>query len=261
MKSIKIFTLFVLIGGSFTSCELLENGSDILPLTDGEIIQGLKEALSIGLETSVDDASSANGYLQNEIIKILLPEEVISLQNQINSSTVLSAAYSTYINVENDGNDLFDDLIVAMNRGAEDAAGTALPIFGNAVTNMSFADARNILNSNNQQAATDFFKTETRADLISAFSPNVKNALDNNQASQLYSTIVDLLNYEFDPIFGTTVGAVLDTNPDLPATLEEYATGKAVDGLFYLVGEEEEKIREDPFAWGSDIIERVFGSR
>ncbi|MEQ8904747.1 DUF4197 domain-containing protein [Ekhidna sp.] len=247
----------IALTSTIVSCELFEDATN--PLSEGEIIQGLKEALNIGLDNSVTSASSVDGYLKNEVIKILLPEEVANLKSQINSSTILSAAYNTYIDIENDGDDLFDGLITAMNRGAEDAAGTALPIFGNAITNMTFDDARNILNSENDQAATDFFEAETRSELISSFSPNVKKALGDNQASQLYSDIVALLNYEFDPVFGTTVGQALDSDPNLPATLDEYATGKAVDGLFYLVGEEEKKIREDPFAWGSSIIERVFG--
>lgn len=253
----KIFAVFALIFIS-SSCELFEDASN--PLTEGEIIAGLKEALNVGLDNSVTSASAANGYLENQAIKILLPEEVVSLQNQINSDAILSAAYTTYINLENNGNDLFGDLVTAMNRGAEDAANEAIPIFGNAITNMSIEDARGILNNSNDQAATNFFERETRTDLVGAFSPIVMRELGDNDASRLYGTIVDLLDYQFDPIFGNTVGSVLDTDPNLPPTLEEYATGKAVDGLFFLVGEEERKIREDPFAWGSTIIERVFGS-
>lgn len=261
MKSLKKALLCATLIGlvTFQSCELFDEVTDPT-LTESEIIEGLKEALTVGLGNSVTSASSVDGYLRNEAIKILLPEEVVSLQEQINSSSVLSTAYSVYIDLENNGNDLFDDLITAMNRGAEDAAGTALSIFGGAITNMSISDARDILNSSNNMAATEFFEQETRSNLITAFSPNVKQALDNNQASQLYTTIVQLLDYQFDPVFGTTVADVLDTDPNLPLTLEEYATGKAVDGLFHLVGEEEQKIRADPFAWGNDIIEKVFGS-
>ncbi|MEQ9008721.1 MAG: DUF4197 domain-containing protein, partial [Ekhidna sp.] len=174
----------IALTSTIVSCELFEDATN--PLSEGEIIQGLKEALNIGLDNSVTSASSVDGYLKNEVIKILLPEEVANLKSQINSSTILSAAYNTYIDIENDGDDLFDGLITAMNRGAEDAAGTALPIFGNAITNMTFDDARNILNSENDQAATDFFEAETRSELISSFSPNVKKALGDNQASQLY---------------------------------------------------------------------------
>ena len=250
---------------TMVSCELFDDAINPLPLSESEIIRGLKEALSIGLDNSVLSASSQDGYLQNEVIKILLPSEVTDLQNKIQTESVvgvpLSIIYDAYITVENDGNDLFDELITAMNRGAENAADKALPIFGNAVTNMTINDARGILDGNNT-AATDFFYQETNVALFNAFNPDVKTAIEGTGAIELYTDIVGFLNFEYDPTgFGlVTVSPsdVLDVN--LPANIDEYATEKAIDGLFHLVGEEEKKIRADPFAWGSAIIERVFGS-
>ena len=249
-----LILLLVVTCGLITSCEPLDTS-----LQEEEIVQGLKEALKVGLGNSTARASSLDGYLKNEVIKILLPEEVASLQNQINANAILSTVYTSYINIENNGNDLFDGLITSMNRGAEDAAKTSGPIFGNAITRMSFQDARAILNSSNDRAITRFYEMETRTELIAAFTPNVNQALDDNNANHLYSMVLQVLDLEVNPILGTTVGQLLNTDPNLPSTLGEYATGKAVDGLFYLVGEEEKKIRDDPFAWGSEIIERVFG--
>ena len=257
-NKVLLFAASLYISMSFTSCDFLEDASTP-GLSDSEIVEGLKEALNVGLGNSVSSASSLDGYLGNELIRILLPEEVVSLQNQIQNSTTLSTAYSTYITLENGGNDLFSELATAMNRGAEEAASKAAPIFGSAITRITFDDARTILEGGNDRAATDFFERETRTDLVSAFSPDVRNALDNTNASLLYGTIVSFLNYDIIPGL-TTVGDLLNTDPNLPATLEEYATGKAVDGLFTLVGQEEGKIREDPFVWGSNIIEKVFGS-
>ena len=256
----QLFKILILVGivGSLSSCELFDDESTgPAALTDDEVVLGLKEALSIGLDNSVISASSVDGYLKNEFIKILLPDEVVSLQNTIQSDAILSAAYSAYINIENDGNDIFDELITTMNRGAESAADEALPIFGAAITSLSFTDALDILNGN-ETAATDYFYTETNTSLFTAFNPEIKSALDASGANQAYTTAANFLNYEYN-VGITTISVASLINQELPSSIDEYATNKAIDGLFYLVGEEEKKIREDPFSWGSSIIERVFG--
>ncbi|NQZ77239.1 MAG: DUF4197 domain-containing protein [Ekhidna sp.] len=246
-----------------TSCELFEDATN--PLSESEIIEGLKEALDLGLNTSVTSASSVGGYLQNEAIKIILPSEVQDLQSKIQTESIggvvpLSVVYEAYIAVENDGNDLFEGLIVAMNRGAESAATKALPIFGNAITSMSFDDARGILDGSNT-AATEYFYNETNAELFTAFNPEVTTALETAGALQIYTSVVGFLNYEYDPtgLGLTSLSPSQVLNVNLPTNIDEYATNKAIDGLFLLVGDEEQKIREDPFAWGNAIIERVFG--
>ncbi|MEP1032939.1 DUF4197 domain-containing protein [Ekhidna sp.] len=269
MKVFRNLLMLVMIAASATlvSCELFEDAVGPLPLSESEIIQGLKEALSIGLDNSVVSASDPGGYLQNEAIKILLPEEVTDLQSKIQTENIagvvpLSVVYDAYITLENDGNDLFDELITAMNKGAENAADKALPIFGNAITSMSFDDARGILNGNNT-AATDYFYDETNVALFEAFNPDVKTALDGTGAIQIYTDVVGFLNFEYDPtgLGLSTVSPEDVLNVNLPESIDEYATNRAIDGLFHLVGEEERKIRDDPFAWGSAIIERVFGSK
>lgn len=162
----------------------------------------------------------------------------------------------------NISSDPFQELIVAMNRGAENAADKALPIFGNAIVNMSISDGLSILQGDST-AATDYFYTNTNTALITAFQPDVENALDQTKANGIYQDLVGFLNfqYEFNYLLGTQTLKVSDyINLSLPATLDEYATQKATDGLFHLVGEEEKKIRKDPFAWASDIIAKVFGS-
>lgn len=249
-----------------TSCDLFEGATGPGPLTDAEIVNGLTEALSIGIDSSVFSASSVDGYLKNEVIKILLPDEVVDLQSKIKTESVLGGTiplatiYDLYISVENDGNDLFDDLITGMNRGAESAAKKALPIFGNALANMTFSDALSILEGG-ETAATDFFFAQTNGALFTAFNPEMKSALDATGANQIYTSTVGFLNYEY-----STAGGFVTLTPnefisvDLPASIDEYATNKAINGLFHLIGEEEKKIRLNPFAWASSIIERVFGS-
>ncbi len=256
--------LFIAIGCSllsFVSCELLDEAS--AGLTESEVIEGLKEALGIGLDNSVVNASSVDGYLKNEAIKILLPSEILDMQSKIETESIagivpLKTVYNAYITIENDGNDLFEELAMAMNRGAERAADKALPIFGNAITSMSITDGFAILNGN-ETAATEFFYTSTNQALFNAFNPDVKSALDATGANQLFTKTAAFLNYEYS-IGITSVSPSDILNINLPNSIDEYATNRAIDGLFHLVGEEEKKIRDDPFSWGSSIIEKVFGS-
>lgn len=261
MKWISTLGFWSLMAVSTTmiSCELFEDVTSNV-LTEGEIIQGLKEALNIGLDNSVISASAVDGYLKNEAIKILLPQEVTDFQTKINNNTLASAAYGVYKNQFNQGVDLFEELAVSMNRGAENAADKAKPIFLNAITSMSFNDARGILDGN-ETAATEYFYATTNVALFNAFQPDVKAALDQTGANEVYKLAYDFLSYDVDPtgFNPTTVGDLL--NASIEPTLDAYATNKAIDGLFYLVGEEEKKIRANPFAWGSAIIEKVFGSR
>lgn len=243
----------------FFSCDELDNG-----LTNGEIVAGLKEALNVGLDNSVANASSVDGYLKNEIIKILLPPEVKSLQNTIETGSInlgfTSVSYSKILDAyvalnPNINSDPFEELIVAMNRGAEKAADKALPIFGDAIVSMSFDDALGILQGSDT-SATHYFYNKTNQSLFTAFQPDVKSALDQTEANAIYTSIVGFLNYEYLGLY-----KVSDfINVSLPETIDGYATEKAIDGLFYLIGNEETKIRQDPYAWGSNIIEKVFGS-
>lgn len=253
----------------FVSCDELEDALN-LGLTDEEIVEGLKQALDTGLDSAVTSGSTVDGYLKNEAIKVLLPEEVSDLQSEIETGsvnlligqvsyqTILDAYVATNPDIDSDP---FEELIVAMNRGAEKAATKASPIFVDAITNMSFTDALDILQGD-ETAATDYFKTNTSAALISAFQPDIKTALGETAASDIYSGIVGFLNWSYEPneLISVKVSSLLGVGSDLPETLDEYATTKAVDGLFYLVGEEEKKIRKDPFGYASDIIQKVFGS-
>ena len=261
MKNIyKVFALAFLF--IFASCEEFENG-----LTTPEIVEGLKEALNIGLDNSVTAASATDGYLKNEIIKILLPEEVKSLQTQIETKSInlgivsvpLKTILSTYVAINpNISSDPFEELLTAMNRGAEKAADKALPIFGDAIVSMSFDDALGILQGADT-SATSYFYNRTNTALFTAFQPDVKTALDQTKAVDIYQSILGFLNYEYN--VGITTVKVKDfVNVDLPESIDGYATEKAIDGLFHLIGDEETKIRKDPFAWGSNIIEKVFAS-
>ena len=262
MRNIQNLGLAVVLSLSISSCDVLQSvaslpGTTNVPLTESEIVQGLKEALNIGLNSSVTSASSLDGYLKNEAIKIILPQDIVNLKNKIDNSSVASAAYRTYVKRFNGGTDLFNELLTSMNRGAEQAASKAGPIFLGAVKSMSINDARGILNGGDK-AATQYFQKTTSSELFNAFNPEVKNALDNTGANNVYKKTYDFLSYDPAGLGITTVGKLLDVS--IAPSLDEYATNKAIDGLFYLVGQEETKIRANPFDYGRRIIERVFGS-
>jgi hypothetical protein len=263
MKKIIMPVLFVALSVNFGCEELLETG-----LSDVEIVDGLKAALDLGLNTSVATASVEDGYLKNEVIKILLPPEVTALQNEIESGSVnlgfISVSYATildaYVAITPDiESNPFDELLIAMNRGAEQAADKALPIFANSLTSMSVTDALGILQGS-ETAATDYFYNTTNVALVDAFQPEVKAALDQTKANALYTSLAGFLNYEYT-VAGISTLRVADLiDQQIPATLDQYATEKATAGLFHLVGEEEKKIRANPLDWASDIIAKVFGS-
>ncbi len=261
MKNKRIILALATLLFVVSSCEVLNQVSSSLPssvpLTESEIIQGLKEALNVGTDKSVSKASSVNGYLKNQTIKILLPQDVQDLKSKIDGNSVASAAYKTYIKKFNGGSDLFDELITSMNRGAETAAKKASPIFLNAIKSMTINDARGILNGGNT-SATNYFYDKTNQQLFNAFQPEVKNALSNTGASKVYKTTYDFLTYDPTGLGLTSVGKLL--NVSIEPSMDEYATNKAIDGLFHLVGQEEQQIRANPYNYGKKILERVFGS-
>ena len=267
MKIIKR-SFFLLIFSLSFSCEVLNNMSTIsdgidlssigkIPLSESEIMKGLKEALTIGLDKSVKKTSVKDGFLKNQAIKILLPNDVLALKEKIDNNTIASTAYKAYIKKFNGGTDLFQELLTAMNRGAEKAAIKAKPIFVNAVKSMSFKDARSILNGNNT-SATDYFYKTTNKELFNAFQPEIKKSLNSTNASKVYKKTYDFLNYNPGKLGLTTIGKMLDIT--LAPSLDEYVTDKSIYGLFFLVGEEEKKIRSNPYGYANKIIERVFGS-
>ncbi|GAA4433273.1 DUF4197 domain-containing protein [Ravibacter arvi] len=199
-------------------------------LSEKEIISGLKEALAQGIKKGATQASSPDGFLKNEVIKLLLPPEL-----QRAESTLRKMGLGPEV----------DKFIVSLNRAAEGAAKESVPIFANAVTSMSITDALSILNGADT-AATSYLKQKTNTQLYKAFSPVVKNTLDKNHVSRYYTDLANAYN---------KVPLVKKINPDLI----QYATQKTMDGLFHLVGEEEKKIRKDPVARVTQTLKKVFG--
>ena len=199
-------------------------------LTDSKISAGLKQALQIGAENSVKLVGRKDGYFANNAIKILMPKNLQPLEKGLRM-----VGYGPKI----------DSFVLSMNRSAEAAAPAARKIFVDAITSMSIDDARHIL-TGSDTAATEYFKQKTTPQLTSAFRPVVDKTMAENGVTKQYNALVG--QYKSLPFAKTQ-------NLDIT----DYVVGKALDGLFYEVGEEEKKIRQDPAKQTTDLLKEVFG--
>lgn len=232
-----------------TSCDALNNlpitttssSSGGGALTNAQIGGGLKDALKQGITNGVKELIKTDGYFRNEAIKILLPEEVQKVQNII----------TQYVP---GGNRLIEDAILKMNRAAEDAANEATPIFVNAITSMSFDDAKNIL-FGPENAATTYLKGKTYSSLTSAYSPRINASLEKVGAVQAWTALITPYNKFANSAAGRLVKDAQPVNPDLGA----YVTEKALNGVFFKVTEEEKKVRENVGSRSTKLMQDVFG--
>jgi hypothetical protein len=201
-------------------------------LSDSKINAGLKQALQIGAENSVKLVGRKDGYFANAAIKILMPKNLQPLEKGLRM-----VGYGPKI----------DDFVLSMNRSAEAAAPAARKIFVDAITSMSFDDARQIL-SGGDTAATEYFKRKTTTQLTTAFRPVVDKTMAQNGVTKQYNALVG--QYKMLPFA---------KNQDLD--ISNYVVGKALDGLFYEVAEEERKIRKDPAKQTTQLLKDVFGHK
>jgi len=197
-----------------------------------DIVAGLKEALRVGTENAVDVTSKLNGYYSNPEIKIPLPENVRKVENVLRMAGMGQQVTS------------FEQ---SMNRAAERAAPEAKALFVGAIKQMTFADAKKILNGRENEA-TLFFKGKTYDALGRRFQPLVHNAMAEVGVTRYYQTLEDKIRV-------LPVKGLMDFN------LDQYVTDKALDGLFVMLAREEAKIRTDPAARVTDILKKVFGSQ
>jgi hypothetical protein len=200
------------------------------PLSQDEIVRGLKEALTVGSNNSSSKASALDGYLKNPAIKIPFPPQAKSMEEKLRAIGL---------------NKQVDEFVTTLNRAAETAAKDAAPIFVNAITQMSITDGMNILKGSND-AATVFLRNSTQAELKQKFLPVVKSAIEKVEVTRYWNPLMNKYNQ---------IPFVQKQNPDL----NDYVTTKALEGLFILVADEELKIRQDPAARVSEILRKVFG--
>ena len=196
----------------------------------GTVASGLKEALSVGTKNAVGVLSKANGYFGNEAVKILLPENVRRVGDALRM-----AGYQKEV----------DAFVLSMNRAAEKAAPKAADIFAGAIQSMSVDDAQKILNGGNT-AATEYFKSKTSSQLFDAFKPDISQSMNEVGVTKAYKAMTD--RYTTMMPF-----AKMDS-----LDLDKYVTDKSLDGLFYMVGQEEAKIRTNPAARTTELLKKVF---
>ena len=196
------------------------------------ITAGLKEALVVGTEKAVARASARGGYAQNPKIRIPMPEELGKVKEalgKIGLDPIITR---------------FED---KMNEAAEHAAANAVPVFVDAIRAMTFQDAKAILKGEGS-AATDYFREKTSARLREIYAPIVKGRMDDVGAVRSYNDLMD--RYSKIPFL-----------PKPKFTLEDYVTDSAIRGLFDMLADEEQKIRQDPAARTTELLKKVFGSR
>jgi hypothetical protein len=199
-------------------------------LSDEKIGSGLKEALKLGTENTVNLTGRTDGYFMNQAIKILMPEKLRNVEKGLRA-----VGYGPQV----------DEFVVSMNRAAEKAAPLAKEIFWDALREMTFDEARKIL-SGPDTAATDYFKRKTSDHLTTAFKPEVDKAMNEVGVTRQYKELVG--KYQTIPFMKSE-----------SFDIDQYVVTKALDGLFHVLGEEEKKIRTNPAARVTDLLKEVFG--
>ncbi len=212
-----------------------EGSSDAQPsLTNSEVISGLREALNVGIENSVSITSVTDGFLSNNNIRLPFPPDALKVKEK-----ALDLGLG----------DQVQKFETTLNRAAEEACKEALPIFKDAIKNMSLSDGFEILNGGNG-AATKYLKEQTTEGLKSAFSPKVKAAISKVKLTDYWNPLVNKYN----------TAMILTGGEKINSELDVFVTQKAIEGLFFMVEAEENKIRLDPIARVTDLLSKVFGS-
>lgn len=230
----KKIALLMIAAGAISGCAELQQIANQLPAVMAQenmvnISGGLKEALNNGVSKQVSKLTATDGFYKNSMVKILLPAELQTIDSGLRKIGMGSLA---------------DEGIKAINRTAEDAVKTATPIFVNAITQMTFTDAKNIL-MGNQNAATLYLQNTTSTALYGKFNPVIKNSYAKVGADKVWSNIITKYN---------AIPMVKKVNPDLT----DYTTTKAMEGVFKMIAIEEKNIRTNVSARTSTLLQQVF---
>lgn len=231
MKRILFLPLFIL---SFGSCDTIMKTANALgngTITEQEAGDGIKQALSKGVDAGISLLIKQDGFFGNQAYKLFLPADAQKIEN-----TLRNIGFGNQV----------DKAILQINRSAENAVGFAKPIFVDAIREMTLTDALNIVKGD-KNAATNYFREITKAKLIAAFSPQIKSSLDNMNATKYYGDIVNTYNN-----LPTTFKKI---NPDLVG----YVSERAINALFDQVEKEEANIRENPLDRSTELLKKVFG--
>ncbi len=263
----KKLALLLIVAVFFTGCDILDQianqvnqgGAVSVAPSSTEIVQGLKKALNMGADYAVTNLHKRDGYYGNAKVKIPLPQDVNNVINvAMQNNTVKRLGLDKVLQKK------VDNFVLAINRSAEEAAIQAKPIFVSAITGLSISQGIDILRGSDivghrsgfdSLAATHYLDYKTRPQLFRLFKPKLDNTLNKDlglgfSANQAWDQVLKYYNGYVAPILG---------KQKINYTLSDYATNKALDGAFYMMGQQEKKIRKNPYKFAVDIIKKVFG--
>lgn len=227
----KLLTLILIL--NLAACAELQQVVNQLPqggtLGNSDIAAGLRQALDFGIDKQVTKLTQTDGFFKNELVKILLPEELHKVDKTLRD-----------IGLDN----LADEGLKVLNRAAEDAVKEATPIFVNAVKEITFDDAKNILLGDND-AATQYLTAKTQLELYAKFNPVIKNSFDKVGADEIWSNLINRYN---------NIPFTNKVNPDLT----DYVTGEALKGVYTMIAVEEKDIRTNISSRTTDLLKKVF---
>ncbi len=199
-------------------------------LTETDAANAIKEALNKGVDIGVKKVSKKDGYFLDPEIRIPFPKDMKKVEKKLRDLGM---------------NQQIDQIIVSINRAAEDASTSAKPIFIKAIKDMSISDAKKIVNGN-KSAATDYLRNSTYLSLSKEFQPIIRTSLQKVNATKYWKSLMRAYN---------KIPFIKKVNPDL----EIYVTEKAIDGLFFMIEKEEKRIRENPKQRKTELLKKVFG--
>ncbi len=218
---------------NLTACAELQQVVNQLPqggaIGNDQIASGLRQALDFGIDKQVTKLTQEDGFFKNELVKILLPEELQKVDKALRD-----------IGLSN----LADEGLKVLNRAAEDAVKEATPIFVNAVKEITFADAKNILLGSND-AATQYLNSKTETALYAKFNPVIKNSFAKVGADDIWNNLINKYN---------AIPFTNNVNPDLT----DYVTNEALKGVYTMIAVEEKQIRTELSSRTTDLLKKVF---
>ncbi|WP_425076958.1 DUF4197 domain-containing protein [Psychroserpens sp. S379A] len=225
----------LLVFFNLTACAELQSVVDQLPQQSGSILSnadmaaGLRQALDLGIDKQVSKLTQKDGFFKNELVKILLPKELQKVDKGLRD-----------IGLDN----LADEGLKVLNRAAEDAVKEATPIFINAVKDITFDDAKNIL-LGNDNAATQYLTNKTQTALYNKFKPVINSSFSKVGADQIWANLINKYN---------AIPFTNNVNPDLT----DYVTGEALKGVYTMIAVEEKEIRNKVSSRTTDLLRKVF---
>lgn len=231
MRKLLAFSLIL----NLTACAELQSVVDQLPQQTGTVLSsadmaaGLRQALDLGIDKQVTKLTQKDGFFKNDLVKIVLPEELQKVDKGLRDIGL--------------GN-LADEGLKVLNRAAEDAVKEATPIFVNAVQDITFEDAKNIL-LGDDKAATQYLTTKTQTELYSKFKPVINNSFSKVGADQIWSNLINKYN---------AIPFTNSVNPDLT----DYVTNEALKGVYTMIAAEEKEIRNNVSSRTTDLLRKVF---